>query len=334
MARVINNSEEAVSDLLVKLFIDDNQAGTSNINLAAGGNEVVEFKIYLKEPGIKKCRISFEDFPVTFDNEFYFVLNVSPRINILHLFEEKNSFIPSVYSKANTFNLTSQRIGDFDYSLLSVSNLLVLENLRIIPEALNNPLKDFVARGGSVLIYPSSNSDVVSYNNFLRKFNLPALSKAKPDSSLPQINFTLSPPDLNNPFFKDVFEKKDRSMDMPYAIPVFLWNNKGEKLLAYKNGDSFFSVFPSGTGKIFIAASPLKSEYTNFQRHATFVPVMYKIAFQSLPSETSLSHNLQDPAISLTLDLKQEKNVFEISGENFKETGKKMYLKFLGKTLK
>src|SRR5690606_26607942 len=153
------------------------------INLAAGGNAVVDFKIYLKEPGVKKCKINFEDFPVTFDNESFFVLNVSPRINILHLFDEKNSFIPSVYSKANTFNLTSQRIGDFDYSLLAVSNLIVLENLRRVPDALNNPLKDFVAKGGSIIIYPSSDGDLESYNSFFRKFNLPAISKAKPDSS-------------------------------------------------------------------------------------------------------------------------------------------------------
>jgi hypothetical protein len=54
-----------------------------------------------------------------------------------------------------------------------------------------------------------------------------------------------------------------------------------EYLLKLQNGDPFLSRFVSGKGALYLSAGGLGSEFSNFSRHAIFVPTIYKIAFYS-----------------------------------------------------
>jgi hypothetical protein len=47
------------------------------------------------------------------------------------------------------------------------------------------------------------------------------------------------------------------------------------------NGDQFLVQFSSGSGKLYLCASPLDEKYTGFPRHAIFVPTLYKMAITS-----------------------------------------------------
>ena len=52
--------------------------------------------------------ISFEDFPVTFDNEFYFVLNKQQNIKVVEIRDvESSSRISQVYGNTSLFDFQS-----------------------------------------------------------------------------------------------------------------------------------------------------------------------------------------------------------------------------------
>jgi hypothetical protein len=309
-ARLNNTGQRDVNGLLIKLTIDNVQTSTSNINIPANGSQEVSLNFNLTSSGSKKCTISFEDFPVTFDNDYHFVLNVSSVIKVLHLYQGASDNVRYVYGNNKIFELHSNPVGDFDYSLIPLSDLIVLENPESLSSSLSTSLKDFIVKGGSVLIFPSANFNLESYNAFFSTLNT--------DTLQPRANVTLQSPDFNNPFFRDIFEKADKNMDMPFAYPVMAWQNRGQRILSYKNNDAFLSMFQVGKGKLYLAATTLRKNLTNFSRHGTFLPVMYKIAFQSANGEDRLSYTFQEAELSIPIDSKEENAVYSLTAVDFK----------------
>jgi hypothetical protein len=56
-----------------------------------------------------------------------------------------------------------------------------------------------------------------------------------------------------------------------------------EELLTLQNGDVFLGAEPCGKGTLYLCAAPLDPQWTNFPKHAIFVPSLYKIALLSDP---------------------------------------------------
>ncbi len=52
--------------------------------------------------------------------------------------------------------------------------------------------------------------------------------------------------------------------------------------------------------------------YTNFHRHAIFVPVMYKIASSSIRNHSELYHSLNEPIIRFKIDSISKDNVLKL----------------------
>jgi hypothetical protein len=53
-----------------------------------------------------------------------------------------------------------------------------------------------------------------------------------------------------------------------------------------QNGDIFLSKYTLGKGKFYISSAGLTDVFSNFARHAVFVPTMYKIAMYSQPGQS------------------------------------------------
>ena len=57
---------------------------------------------------------------------------------------------------------------------------------------------------------------------------------------------------------------------------------KQESLLELQTGQAFLNVFNSERGKVYLFAVPFQTSFSNFPKHAVFVPTMYKIAVSSV----------------------------------------------------
>lgn len=311
--QINNDGEKEIKDLILKLYIEDVQVSSTSVTIPANSFSKGKFVFNLNGVGQKKCKISFEDFPVTFDNQYYFVLNVSPKIKILHLYQSLNRSIPNVFGNENVFSLTSNPIGDFDYSLISLSNLIILDGLNEIPSSLEENLKGFVKKGGSLVIYPSESFNEESYNKLLSSLFVPKVNKIKADTNNAKLNAKLIPPDNANPFFKGFYESYDKNMDMPFAYPTMEWAGRGESLLKNKAGSAFYSMFKVDQGKVYLASTPLNGKLTNFTNHSLFVLVMYKTAFNSLVEGERLAYSFQEPVVSMDIDLKASETVYTLA---------------------
>jgi hypothetical protein len=318
--QVYNDGAKDVKDLNLKFYMENVQVSSASINIAPKSKVKAKFIFNINSEGEKRCKITFEDHPIVFDNEYYFVLNVSPKIRILHLYEEENLYVSGVFMNEDLFSLSNQNIGQLDYSQISVSNLVVLDGIKNIPSAATEALKTFIRNGGSVLFVPAAKPDQNSYENFFKTISLPKISFITPDTTASQrINHEIVPPDLSNPFFSNIFEKTgNNKIQMPYAYSRLEWQGRGQGLLNYKNGASFLSLFKIDKGKFYLQSAPDEKTYTNFMNHSVYVPVMYKMAFNSISESERLSYSLQESSVSIELDNNEAQQIYTLKSGDFK----------------
>ncbi|TAF66966.1 MAG: hypothetical protein EAZ55_04670 [Cytophagales bacterium] len=316
--RIRNFSKENYKNIVLKLFIDERQVSTANLSITANSQANAFFNFTVDGKGYKKCKITFEDFPVIFDNEYFFVLNASPTIKIINL-TQKNTplYITQVFSNENVFSIKDYDINNIDYKLIESANVVVLNEINQIEGDLKNVLRTLTQKGGSIVLIPPAKPDK-SLVDFLNELGVSTFKSIEADSTGGRANHTLAVPDINNPFFAGVFEKSPNSnMEMPVAYQVLQWSGAGNHLLSYKNGKRFFSEYSLQKGKIYVMAAPLQKQYSNFARFALFVPVMYKIASLSKTLDERVAYNFQEKIIRLKIDKNPKNQLFKIvQGKN------------------
>lgn len=301
-----NAGYEDADDLPIKLFINEIQSSSSLISIPAGGNKELNFEIGYNLEKVNKCRINFEDYPVTFDNDFYFALKLDNKINIMEIkMDGSISPIEQVYGNASLFNYTSQIASSIDYSLIRQFDLVIVNGLDDIDNSLSLELNNYIDQGGSLFIIPGEEPDIISYRNLLS-----TVRPAENDTS----RVDISMPDLSNPFYESIFEGANEKIDMPDALPVLGWRGQQMDLLKLRNNLNFLSGFKK-QGTVFIIATPLEDQFTNFHRHALYVPVMYRMAALSKRSFEKQYYSINAPTINLKLDSLNKRDVFKITDE-------------------
>ncbi|WP_310590408.1 hypothetical protein [Dyadobacter sp. NIV53] len=301
--KVSNSGKEEAKNVVLKLNLDNTQASTASVNVPANGSATAKFNFNLKGKGYKKGQITFDDFPVTFDNDYYFVLNASPVIRILHIYGQKTSanYIQNVYANDSLFALQSYSAGNVDQGLIKNADMVILEGVDQISGSLPQELQDFVLKGGSVSVIPPASPDAGSYAAFLQNMGINGLSVENNSAPAP---IAIATPDRNNPFFSDVFEesiRQEMNLNLPSASPVWTWNNVGQQLLSLRNGQQYLSQITRGNGKVYLFSAPLSAEYGSMAQHAIFVPVMYKMAAMSVRAQRT-AFTFDENPIALNID--------------------------------
>ena len=263
----------------------------------------MNFEINYNLEKVNRCRINFEDYPVTFDNDFYFVLKLENKINILEIKnDDAVTPVEQVYGNKSLFNYKSQVASNTDYSLIRQYELVVVSGLQSIDNSLALELNNYIEQGGSLLIIPGDNPDLNSYRNLLG-----SISDVPNDTS----RVDISMPDLSDPFYENIFESSSERIKMPGALPILNWRGQQIDLLKLKNNLNFLSGFKKA-GTVFILAAPLNDQYTNFHRHALFVPVMYRMASLSKRSFENPYYSINEPLIILKLDSLNKQDIFKL----------------------
>ena len=314
--KVSNSGTEVAENTVVKLYLDDAQISTASVDVPANGSANASFNFSIKGRGYKKGRITFDDFPVTFDNDYYFVLDASPVIKIVHLYGQASGgrYIESVFDNDSLFATQSFSVQNVDVGQLRTADLVVLEGVEQPTGSLRTALEDFVKQGGSLAIIPPTDPDAGTYGSFLTSLRVNGL-QAKQGAPQP---VPMNVPDRNSPFFSDVFEesiRQENNLSLPSASPTWQWGNSGNNLLTLRNGQTYLSQSTIGTGKLYLFAAPLSAAYGNVAQHALFVPVMYKLAALSVRAqrtaysfdENSLALTISDPNPNAVYKLRRDK---------------------------
>ncbi|TAL61794.1 MAG: hypothetical protein EPN85_04010 [Bacteroidetes bacterium] len=328
--RIKNLSENNMENMPVKLFLNGQQRTPASFSIQANESKEIQLSFVVKEPGIQQGRIEIADYPVTYDDKFYFSFTVAKNISVTCISAVQPSspqgeemevrYLESLFGKDSLFILTMADESKMDYSLLAAQQVIVLSDLKTISSGLSQELNRFVQNGGSLIVFPSTETDTSSYRSFLS--SLGANYYLKTDTANTKVDWV----NFESDIFSDVFDKpsqgKTVNMDLPVVHNHFSQSHSNQTsedvLLKTKTGESFFSKYTFKKGKVYTSATSLSSGWSNLARHAIFVPLMYKIAMNSQPEEKLFYTVGKNNAIKAA-PARTGENIFKVRGEKKSE---------------
>jgi hypothetical protein len=288
--RLRNSGPRTIEGLVSRLTINGVQAATSSVTIQPNSTVETAFDLSGGLQGNNKALFSFSDFPISFDNEFYFTLNYAGRLRIVELKSQPTiTNVEQVYGNTQLFDFKSYTTANVDYSAFADANLVVINGINGIDQALGAALRQYLDADGIMIVFPGTEPDTRSYQNLLA---MPALNKAENATRM-----VLDKPDFRNPFFENVFEEKTAAVSMPAAQKIWEWPDRSA-ILNFQNGQPYLSKF----NNVYIAASSLSIEATDFATHALFVPVMYRVAASGNKQDRKPYHYLSSGLVSVNAD--------------------------------
>ena len=290
--KIRNSGSEMLEKIPIKLSINKMQKAVASFSINPNGETLLTLPYTNNDQGNQYGTLEITDYPVTWDDKFYFSYPILPSIPVLCINGElPNKYLNALFDNDSTIQLINIPEKQLDYSSFVRYPLIILNSVEELSSGLGEELKRFLGRGGNLLIFPAPETLIESYNSFLSSLDLPVYSNS--DTT----RFKVSELNPLSKIYSDVFEKDasgkivlPENMDMPvsfkhYAIVGSTHSNM-EILLKLQNGQPFLGVSELRKGRIYLSAVPLEENWSNFMKHPLFVPTLYRIAFlsQSAPA--------------------------------------------------
>lgn len=272
----IKSYQVKVSNLSVSLFISDKLHGKTTVNIDKNEEETIEFNIPYKSD--TNGYLSLNDKNLTFDNNLYFSIPNKEKTNVLAI-GEAAPFLEKIYT-SDDFNYTATDLNSLDYTAISNQQLIVINNIKQVPNSLTNALVNFINKEGNLVIIPAIDIEMASYNNLFKDLNIGEIkSKIDLSKSVSIINY-------KHPFFKNVFQKPITNFQYPTVASFFKTSfNTSSFLIQFEDKTDFITQINSKNSKIYWVAASLNSENSNFISSPLIVPVFYNFSLQNKNQE-------------------------------------------------
>ena len=142
-----------------------------------------------------------------------------------------------------------------------------------IANSLATALKSFSDAGGSVLIIPSQEANLDSYNSFLSMLNMGVFSEEnQQEKKITKIVFS-------HPIFQGVFEKEVVNFQYPKVNSIYNIKTTAAPALAFEDTRPFLLQ----KNKTYLFSAAIDTENSNFINSPLVVPTIYNMGLQSLP---------------------------------------------------
>ena len=276
IVKVSNLSDDEVEDVRLSLKMNGQVKPLGNINLQANASTFDTVNVTIIRTGWHEAELNITDFPVNFDDTYYFTFNVKKEVKILSINENMgNRYVNSVFGNSAYFKVENQSTNQINYSKLSDYQLIILNQLNNISSGLASQLRQYIEDGGNLGVFPSATSNLASYKSFLNSVNANELtSYQQKEREVTYIN-------TDEFIFNDVFINQSSNLKLPVTTANFgVSRSRAEEvLLRYRDGGSFVSKYSYNNGNLFLCAAPLDIEVSNLvQSGEVFVPLLYKMA--------------------------------------------------------
>lgn len=284
---VVNGGNDDVEKLPVKLMVNGRERALATLDIPSGGSAKATLHFTIDSAGWLDGRVELTDYPITFDDHYYFTLLAGERINML-LVEggAPNENLRKLFS-------SDSAVGFLHGSLpsdLSSCNFIALNEQAVLPSGQAQSLASWVEQGGTLLMVPPADGKTESLNALLIQLQAPRLERwvkrAVKASSI----------DYKNGLYRGVFSGTSDEMEMPSVQGHYLLGGQQairQDIITLSDGTPLLVLSPCGEGRLFLFTTPLSDEWSDFVSQALFVPTVYNMALYSR-RQPAVSHTLGD----------------------------------------
>jgi len=340
--RIKNSSNQSFQNLPLKIMLNDSIKSITNFTISEQNEITTSLKYTNNTGGLQLGQIEISDYPFTHDNNWYISYKVEPRLKALAILdnsdESKNGlpYLTALFDNDSYVQLDVANSQNIQISKLSDYNTIFMVNVRELSSGLISELRNKVADGISLVVFPSS-ANTETANSLLSTLNAAQISTF--DTTTQKISGV----DFENTFFDGVFSKKAENPVLPETRGHFQFVKNSlqndVKLLWFQNNDPALTLQPFEKGKVWVYSFPLGKISESYTRDVLFVPVTYNMVLKSMYNKPTSMVVGKDNFYQLENTLEfAESSVFEIAerktgerfipGKNF--SGKGVMLDFTG----
>ena len=277
----ISNFSNQEQEIPISLELNNKNKIKQLLTIKENSKKEFEFKIAI-DSAINICKLSVEDYPITFDNNLHFNLNKTNRIKILNIKQSTTlDYINNLYSN-DTINYQYQYAGinNLNYQEIKEQDLIILNEIEEISSGLNNAIINFVKSGGTIIIIPPISINYQVYKKLLTSLETDYFLDT--DTNGYYIKHT----QIDHPVFHKVFDGSIKNISYPkisyhYKLSNLTKTNK-KSLYTLENNSAFLSHYNINNGNIYLFNTPLNDSVSTFKKHALFVPTFLNIATSSV----------------------------------------------------
>lgn len=266
--RISNSGNQIYSDFPVQLFINDTLRAISNIQIEPNNSVELSMEYTISYSGIVTGKISLEDYPILFDNNYYFAYTIRNTIQTLIINENnENTYISNLLHYDDYIKITQNSRHTIEYAKIPNYDVLILHELQEIPSGLIHTVEEFLSLGKTCIIIPQQNISINSYNECFAQFsNHTIIGYDTSTISIARI-------DKNHSIFNQVFESEKAGISYPEVYSHFVIEPSSNQIITLANKHSFLSNISLRKGSCYVFTAPLQEEYGNFVTHPLFISV-------------------------------------------------------------
>lgn len=284
--RVRNHSDELAENIRLSLDYEGQTKPVGVLEIPPRSSVVDTVNLTVLRTGWRTAKLSLTDYPIQFDDHYYFSFSVAEKIKVLAISDggTVNRFLDAALRGLPQFELAVQNSQALEYSRFPEYQMIVLDEVNTFSTGLTAELKRYADQGGNVLVFPDRNVKLEEFRNFMGAFS--ANQPMAFDTSARQV----SEVNTEEFVFRDVFDNKSSNLRLPATKGSFRFMRGSsaaeELLLTFRDGGAFVSKYASDKGNLYVCAAPLDQAYSNLSNSGEiFVPMLYKMAISGGGSE-------------------------------------------------
>ncbi len=311
----VSNRSNIIAERVKISFQKDGQTKPIGVKDIAANSTITDtVAISVIRPGFHEGIVKVNDFPIQFDDELYISFYVDEEVKVLSLNEGTgNRYLNALFSGLSYFSLTNQDLRQIQFQTFPDYDLILLNDIRSISSGLSNELQQYINNGGKVIVFPSINAELNTYNSFLGQTGGTTLkSLLKADKQVSKIN-------TDEFIFNDVFENLRSNIKLPNTKQNFelttFQRTAQDVILSYRDNKPYLIKNNVGQGFLYLCTAPLNQDINDLVLNAEiFVPMLYKMALATgVPKPLSYWIG-QDNLIQIPNESTAGEKVYKING--------------------
>ncbi|MEY3053123.1 MAG: hypothetical protein RLY31_2908 [Bacteroidota bacterium] len=315
LVRLRNWSREPAENVRLSVRYDGETKPVSELSLPAAGERVDTVVFSLRRTGWHEAAVQVTDYPVQFDDEYYFAFEVVDTIRVLAIHAEGvDPYLDAAFSRNPLFRIRHVEARNIDYAGFSDYSLIICQGLPTLSTGLAAELLRFLEEGGNVLIFPGAGAGRDGYNDFFRRVPAPELGAFEQEERI------VSEINTDAFVFKDVYINRS----LPLTLPLTHGNYRlvpgsvaGEPLLTYRDGQVFLGACNRGKGVLYQCAAPLSETYGNLARSGeVFIPMLNKMALSNVRNRPIAYVIGREEVVETAVPARGAEQVYRLAGKD------------------
>ena len=315
--KITNQQPEAEHLTAVHVFAGDKRVAMQQLSLETGGVQTATLRFVPQTSGHQFIHVELENDDLSIDNHYYLDFYIPEQIDILYVDNQPSISASSALDALQQNSIIQINRTNFNRiygTAISNYNLLVLHDPPGIQPNLQTVITNFLASGRNILLIPGLSATPARLNrlfepSFKKSIFATLIQPGSKDSY-----FSLREDIVELPMFNSLFSRQKSNPLLPRFFKYYKLNNPDKTILSLNTGDPLLGVFngTDNSGSVFVLASDLNSDWTDFTLKGVFVPMLHRIIFSASQSLQFRSRKLINHGISLTIPNKKIETEYQL----------------------